>query len=134
MRNGAICHVIEQADQRYTLNDFAHLLPRASPPPCRPRPRSPTNHRLNPALIDAITAELVVHYDGFAKPNGYIAARCPLGHHTIDHAGNHFNFDPVRGCGVCFGRHGTANLRDLCDALGLYPEDYGGIYLSKAHI
>jgi hypothetical protein len=129
-RHNAMCHVVELHDRRYHLHDFDHLLP-PSPLPrvtSRPIPLSVHNPALNPDLIRAVQDELEARYAGFGKRNGYIASRCPLGRHTRDHPAAHFNFDPAGGYGHCFGRHGTANLHELCDALGLDAEDYGGVY------
>jgi hypothetical protein len=116
-------------DRRYVLHDFDHLTPRSLPRvtscPTAIRVHNPA---LNPGLIRAVQDELEARYAGFRKRNGFVASRCPLGRHTRDRPGGHFNFDPILGYGHCFGRHGTANLHELCDALGLDAEDYGGVY------
>src|SRR5688572_23850549 len=125
-----LCTIIEQHDYRYTLSDFDHLLPLStnSYKPYRTKRVRASHKRLNPDVIDAVTAELMGRYDGYSKRNGFVASICPLGHHTSDAAGKHFNFEPQRGYGHCFGKHGTANLLELCDALGIDVDDFGGIY------
>jgi hypothetical protein len=129
-RNNTLCTVIEQHDYRYTLSDFDHLLPlrTAIYQPYRTKRVRASHKQLNPDVIDAVTAELIGRYDGYSKHNGFVASLCPLGHHASDAAGKHFNFEPQRGYGHCFGRHGTANLLELCDALGIDVDDFGGIY------
>ena len=129
-RNNALCTVMEQNDYRYALSDFDHLLPIQVPtykPYYRKQIRA-SRRRLNPDVIQAVTDELAGRFDGYSKRNGYVASLCPLGHHASDAAGKHFNFEPQRGYGHCFGKHGTANLLELCDALGIDVDDFGGIY------
>ena len=48
--------------------------------------------------------------------------------HERDAPGSHFFFNPSLGLGHCFGKHGRLLLTDLCAALSLNPNNYGGIY------
>lgn len=142
-RHNALCHVITMSDKAYTLNDFAHLLPIRNlqsgnaQKPCITVQSLHTVHRkasarsgrtLNPDLIQAVSDRLRQEYAGYVKRNGYIAALCPCGH-AHDRPGQHFNFDPLRGIGVCFGRHRRLLLREICQKLYMYPADYGGIFV-----
>ena len=118
-RNRAPCKILSINDALCTLDDFDV--------PSSKQSRSPGD-TLNPDLIAAVVRVLERDFGGYAKANGYLAARCPLGHHQHDRAGQHFNFDVRRGCGKCFGRHGVANLSALCACLHIDPARYGGIY------
>ena len=82
---------------------------------------------LNPDLIRAVIDRLCASYNGYIKPNGYVASLCPCGH-AHDAPGQHFNFDPLHGVGLCFGRHGRMLLKDICAEIGINPADYGGLY------
>jgi hypothetical protein len=84
-------------------------------------------HDLNPALVKGIAGCLLSEFHGHVKANGYIAALCPCGH-CRDYPGSHFNFDPTRAIGTCFGRHGRLLLKDLCELLRVDPANYGGLY------
>ncbi|MBI5668415.1 MAG: hypothetical protein HZC41_10450 [Chloroflexi bacterium] len=136
---GGLCHVLDLADQHYTLADFEALLPMSDGQ--RRKPEKPyitpqTVHTvhpgrpLNPTLIEVVIHRLCREYGGYRKENGYVAALCPCGH-THDAPGKHFNFDPTHGIGICFGRHGRILLKDLCTILGIQPTDYGGLFESE---
>lgn len=132
-RNNAHCHIIDLNEQRYTLADFAHLDVKPDKPcttvhTVHRNRQSAGNRQLNPRLIQAVTEILYRNYCGYSKSNGYIAALCPCGHQH-DAPGKHFNFDPEHGVGVCFGRHGRLLLKDICTEIGIYPADYGGLFL-----
>jgi hypothetical protein len=86
---------------------------------------------LNPDLIQAVVDQLCSG-GSYWKSNGYLAACCPGGHHH-DRPGMHFNFDPQRGIGHCFGKHGTLLLKDLCGLLGIRPADFGGVFRRQPH-
>jgi hypothetical protein len=130
-RGGALCHLVELNDYHYHLDDFALPAPKTVHPhttvhTLHPSRRGAANG-LNPTLIRVVTETLLDRYEGYAKPNGYIASLCPCGH-VHDQPGSHFNFDPARGVGRCFGRHGRLLLKELCQALSIDPKTYGGYY------
>jgi len=144
-RANAPCRLIDLTIRRYTLADFEHLLTKRDwQKSKRQKPystvqtlhtihrngRSSAARQLNPDLIRAVTNRLCADYAGYVKPNGYVAALCPCGH-THDAPGQHFNFDPSHGVGLCFGRHGRLLLRDLCQALDIHSADYGGIFVQS---
>lgn len=119
-----LCRLMRlEPDRRYTLNAF----PRAEPSESD-RQRSTSRRVLNPDLIVAVCSVLIRDYAAYARPNGWIAALCPL-HHTHDEPGKHFNFNVELGMGHCFGRHGRLLLKDLCGVLGIDPAAYGGILI-----
>ncbi len=109
------CYILEsQPERRYTLDDFAHYLPRQREVQPLPLP----NGEYLDDLARAIASVLVAEYDGCLKANGWIAARCPAGH-SSDRPGKHFFFNEALHLGHCFGRHGRLLLKDL--ALLLAP-------------
>ncbi len=130
-RGGALCHIVELNDYRYDLDDFALPAPKTVQPYTTVHTLHPSRrgagNGLNPTLIRVVTETLVDRYEGYAKPNRYIASLCPRGH-VHDKPGSHFNFDPARGVGRCFGRHGQLLLKELCQALSIDPKTYGGYY------
>lgn len=115
-RSGALCRIIALSpERRYALSDFPVVNP------ARQRPKTSfsvphTHARVNRDLLHAVVDRLCAEFRGYVKANGYIAALCPCGH-CRDYPGSHFNFDPVRGIGMCFGRHGRLLLKDLCVAM-----------------
>ncbi len=131
-RGGALCHVIETSNRRYSLSEFRSFIPTTSRPPAK-RPTVAASHHtggrsLNPQLIQAVTAVLYRNYAAREqRRSGWVAALCPCGH-TRDSPGAHFFFNPAIGCGRCHGRHGTLRLSDLCSILGIDAASYGGIY------
>jgi hypothetical protein len=135
---GGWCRVIDLAHHRFALMDFEILLPVGDlPSEKRKKPyttvqtvHASPHKRLNPALVEAVVNRLCRDYEGYLKDNGYLASLCPCGHQH-DAPGKHFNFDLVRGFGVCFGRHGRLLLRDLCSLLHVDPAAYGGFYSRK---
>ena len=108
---GKLCVIKQHQPERvYTLQDFSRFAiarQRPTPPPPNARP-----------TIERVTEHLLYAYDGYMKPNGWMAARCPL-EHCRDRPGMHFNFHPEFGVGHCFGRHGSLSLGELCDVLGI---------------
>lgn len=82
---------------------------------------------VNTDLLHAVIDCLRTEFGGYVKANGYIAALCPYGH-CRDYPGSHFNFDPLRGIGMCFGRHGRLRIEDLCAELGIEIALYGGFF------
>ncbi len=119
-RNGAYCDLLDlQPERRYRLEDFIVF---TSPPTTRPRfsglhPSSISMDRWK-SISDEIVACLLNEYDGFLKPNGWIAALCPCGHRR-DSPGAHFGFNPQTGNGFCFGRHGCLSLPLMCALLNV---------------
>jgi hypothetical protein len=129
-RAGALCHVVEfYPDRRYSLSAFTGFAVAIQRPKerCKDFSRLTFSHNLNPALVKGIADRLLSDYRGHIKANGYIAALCPCGH-CRDYPGSHFNFDPSRAIGTCFGRHGRLLLKDLCELLRFDPVSYGGVY------
>jgi hypothetical protein len=127
-RGGAVCRLIDHhPDRRYPLQEFATYI-RQSPRKTR---IYPVRHNLNPALVARVVHILRAEYGGRDSPSGWIAALCPAGHRH-DYPGSHFYFNPMRGMGHCFGRHGRLLLRDLCPLLGIDPAAYGGLYLTDS--
>lgn len=131
-RGGALCHVIETSNRRYSLSEFRSFIPTPFRPPAR-RPTVAASHHtgsrsLNPQLIQAVAAVLYRNYAAREqRRSGWLAALCPCGH-TRDSPGAHFFFNPTIGCGRCHGRHGTLRLTDLCSILGIDAAVYGGVY------
>jgi hypothetical protein len=126
-RNGASCRIIAlDPERRYTLSDFPTLKPACK----RSKISSSASHtheRINSDLLHAVADCLCAEFRGYVKANGYIAALCPCGH-CRDYPGSHFNFDPVHGIGMCFGRHGRLLLKDLCSMLRIEIALYGGFF------
>jgi hypothetical protein len=127
-RGRAICHLIDHhPDRRYSLYTFNKYVS-----PKQHQTRSyPVRHDLNPVLINRVVHVLRAEYGGRNSPGGWIAALCPAGHRH-DYPGSHFYFNPVRGMGHCFGRHGRLLLRDLCPLLDIDSTAYGGFYLTNS--
>ncbi len=124
-RNRALCRIVEINQRRYRPENFKL-------PPEKPIKPFTTLHalhgnRLNPVLIQVVTDILYQEYSGFERRNGWLGAICPAGHRR-DAPGKHFSFKPGIGLGVCQGRHGRLLLKDLCQILNLFPNDYGGLY------
>lgn len=125
-RGGALCRILHLEDNICTLDDFPEPQRTLSGPP--PQNIIRTHGRLNPALIQAVTDVLYARYGAFRRDNSaWIGALCPYGH-AQDHPGAHFYWNPSIGLGHCFGRHHNLRLRELCEVLGLHPQDYGGVY------
>lgn len=127
-RNRAVCRIVDcHPERRYTLSNFplieatrpTHRTAYAVPPAAR----GSLNSNLVQAVIDCLCSE----FRGYVKANGYIAALCPCGH-CQDFPGSHFNLDPARGIGTCFGRHGRLLIKDLCALLRIDPVQHGGFY------
>jgi hypothetical protein len=132
IRAGALCHLIDlYPDRRYQLADFAEFAAALPMQRLKSRPqdfsRLTFSHTINPTLVRGVVECLLSEFQGYVKPNGYIASLCPCGH-CHDHPGAHFNFDPSRACSMCFGRHGRLLLKDLCELLRLDPVSFGGLY------
>ncbi len=107
--NSAWCHLLDYHPERaYCLDDF---LPYAPDPP-RPHPPACAYQSTSDDLVQAITDTLYQRYGAYLKPNGWIAAECPVSH-CRDFPGKHFNWNPALKMGRCFGRHGRLLLRDL---------------------
>ena len=123
-RNGALCRIEEIHDWRCVPDDFNWLLQKS-------HQSAPTTFShstsLNPVLIHAVTDILYRDYRGFDRRNGWIGSLCPL-QHKRDRPGQHFSFNPSIGLGKCLGRHNFLILKDLCAALNINPQDYGGLY------
>jgi hypothetical protein len=127
-RGGAVCRLIDHhPDRRYPLQAFAAYVRQS---PCKTR-TYPVQHDLNPALIARVVHILRTESGRRDSPGGWIAALCPAGHRR-DYPGSHFYFNPTRGMGHCFGKHGRLLLRDLCPLLGIAPAAYGGFYLTDS--
>jgi hypothetical protein len=119
-RGGARCQILDfHPERRYSLADFAVFKPS---PPVRPGFNgfhfSPIPAGRRQIACDEVAACLLNHYGGFVKPNGWIAALCPCGHHR-DWPGAHFGFNPQTGGSFCFGRHGFWPLPAMCTLLNL---------------
>jgi hypothetical protein len=106
-------------ERLYNLDEFRPFIPRPLIYPYR--------HRMNPIwtpddqrqlLIDAVTGAVIHLLDGHYRPNGFIAARCPLPH-LKDRPGMHFSYQPDSGWGYCFGKHGKFSLAELGRLLGI---------------
>ncbi len=134
------CTILESHPRHYALDTLERSLPTeaiVTHQPAKPfstlqtlhtlQRREPPSTTLNPDLIQVVADHLRQHYNGYLKPNGYLAACCPCGHHH-DAPGQHFNFDIHRGIGHCFGKHGRLLLKDLCTQLRIDPQTYGGLY------
>jgi hypothetical protein len=131
-RAGALCHVVELwPDRRYSLTDFAGFTAASPAQRGKDRPKDFSSlafsRDMNRALVSGVVECLVSEFQGYVKPNGYIASLCPCGH-CHDQPGAHFNFDPSRACALCFGRHGRLLMKDLCQLLHVDPASYGGLY------
>jgi len=116
-RGGAFCRIVEyHPESHYALSDF---VPFSQPTHGALRSHnhiSSSYHsfddRPNKALVHEVIQRLMAEYGGYMKSNGWLAALCPCGH-MQDRPGQHFGFNPQRGVGVCFGRHGGLPLNVL---------------------
>jgi hypothetical protein len=108
------CELLElNTHCRYTLADFS---PYALALPLPSAYSAPSATGL--PIASQIMTCLQQHYGGYLKPNGWLAARCPLGHQH-DYPGCHFNFHLNSTYAYCFGRHKHIRLNDLCSVLGI---------------
>lgn len=114
------CTLLElHSERRYNIQQFQQCLPARQRKASPVRPLSvfskyPDDQR----LVEAITQTLYREYQAFQKPNGWIAALCPLPHQR-DYPGSHFSWNPTLRMGHCFGKHGRLLLRDLRSLLHL---------------
>jgi hypothetical protein len=100
-------------ERLYNLDEFRPFIPRPLIYPYR--------RRINPIWT------LDDHY----RPNGFIAARCPLPH-LKDRPGMHFSYRPDSGWGYCFGKHGKFSLTELGRLLGIPFEAHQGDEVSAS--
>ncbi len=125
-RESVLCRLVQHhPDYRYPLAAFARYVRDAE----RQVKAHQSHHasyqgdfsahgKANQAVIDAVTDAVMHQLDGHWKPNGFIAARCPYCHNR-DRPGMHFSYQPARGWGYCFGKHGKVSLTELCDRFGV---------------
>lgn len=129
-RNNTLCQVIVLRDVRYTLADFGSLtacraVQQTAPPTAATARSAPTRHTLNQALLDAV-AERLIH-QGYRRSGDWLSGPCLFPQHHR-HGDQHpsFGFNTCSGYGHCY-KCGSLLLKDLCQTLGLYPADYGGL-------
>ncbi len=123
-----MCHLIDLNERRYSLTDFAPLLPVSQSSKRTEYPRSVTSavpYAPNADLVMQVTDELIRRG---CKPRGeWLNGACPFPerHRNADqHASFGFNMRSAYGfCHVC----GTMLLKDLCAALNVRPSDHGGM-------
>lgn len=129
-RNNALCEVMVLRDVRYTLADFSPLMAyravqRTAPPTASTARSVPTRDTLNPALLDAVTETLI--RQGYRRSGDWLSGPCLFPKHHR-HGDQHpsFGFNMRSGYANCY-RCGSLLLKDLCQTLGIYPVDYGGL-------
>ncbi len=110
-RSGAVCHLIDLSQQRYSFDDFTGLLPK----PQRVRPSSP--FALNPTSIAHLSDSLL--RQGFKRRGDWLNGACPYPerHKHADHRPS-FGFNTRTGYGYCHVC-GSMLLKDLCVVLNL---------------
>lgn len=127
-RHQAMCHLVDLSEQRYSLTDFARLLPVSQSSKQTEYPRSVTSgvpYTPNADLVMRVTEELIRRG---CKPRGeWLNGICPFPerHKQGDqHPSFGFNTRSAYGfCHVC----GTLLLKDLCAALNVRPSDHNGM-------
>ncbi len=110
-RAGAVCHLIDLSEWRYSFADFTGLLPK----PHRVRPSSP--FALNPTSIAHLSHSLL--RQGYQRRGDWLNGACPYPerHKHADHRPS-FGFNTRTGYGYCHVC-GSMLLKDLCAVLHL---------------
>jgi len=127
-RHHALCHLVDLNERRYSLTDFAPLLPVSKSSKRTEYPRSVTSavpYIPNADLVARVTEELIRRG---CKPRGeWLNGVCPFPQrhkHDDQHPSFGFNTRSAYGfCHVC----GTLLLKDLCAALNLRPSDHNSM-------
>lgn len=130
-RDNALCRLLSLQDSYYSLEDFDELVPHLTPRRnAKPSPqavvrRSASGSALNPHLIVAVTQILV--QQGYHRSGDWLSGPC-LYPHRHQHNDRHtsFGFNTRSAYGSCF-RCGSFLLKEVCLALDIHPEDYGGL-------
>src|SRR5690606_1131762 len=134
-RDNALCQIVEMKDSYHNIEAFAPLLPRQTtkPPAAPPRRRlfqRATSNTLNPAVLQAVTDQLIGM--GYVQQGNWLSGPCLYpAHHQHGDVHHSFGFNVVSGYANCF-RCGSMLLKDICIILGIHPADYGGLYVSSS--
>jgi len=129
-RDNALCRVVQMNEQRYTPDDFTHLLPKPRSPPNRHRSEhkpSLASGKLNPALVQAVAQRLAGM--GYVQRGDWLCGPC-LHPQRHAHADQHpsFGFNVRSGYGNCYVC-GSILLKDICDTLNIHTAAYGSIFV-----
>jgi len=136
-RNNALCHVIALNDNRYPIDIFTSLIPQPKPkPPRLPLPRHNTrqssSRALNPDLIQAVSNTLIGI--GYVQRGDWLCGPCLYPeNHTHDDQHHSFGFNVRSGYGHCFKCHSIL-LKDICNRINIYPNNYGGLYQKESRV
>ncbi len=90
-----------------------------------PRTMPPISNDLNPRVIEALAR----HFEnsGYRRYGEWLHGPCVYpGNHKNGDRHPSFGFNTQSGYGYCF-KCGTMLAKDLCHALGIHPEGYGGL-------
>lgn len=130
-RDNALCRLLVLQDLHYSLDDFDELVQRLTPQRnAKPSTQvvvrcSASGSALNPALIAAVTQILV--QQGYHRSGDWLSGPCLYPHrHQHNDCHTSFGFNTRSAYGSCF-RCGSFLLKDVCLALDIHPEDYGGL-------
>jgi hypothetical protein len=129
------CDILQVKDLQAVV-EWIDSFKKASPMPhshWQP-PRHLPAHRgdLNPRLLE----ELARHFTGLGyKAYGdWLHGRCVYpGNHKNGDRHPSFGFNTQTGYGYCF-KCGTMLAKDLCTALGIRPDDYGGLIARQEYL
>ena len=131
-RDNELCRIIQMHDTYYSVEAFAPLLPRPTAKPqvapfrCTTFQRAPSN-TLNPAVLRAVSDQLIGM--GYVQQGDWLSGSCLYpAHHQHGDVHHSFGFNTVSGYGHCF-RCGSILLKDICTEIGIYPADYGGLFV-----
>jgi hypothetical protein len=121
-----LCRIVQHhPDWRYPLSAFSRYVRNMERQANRYREDATSyvqhtweHDEAHQAAIDSVTEAVIHQLDGYWKPNGFIAARCPYCHGR-DRPGMHFSYHPASGWGYCFGKHGKISLNELREMFGL---------------
>lgn len=140
-KNGAMCSVLMESREEYTLDDFLAYLVFTSPIKAKPakrqamrrhRPKSTSytssSQTLNVTLSQAVLAELEQRYGATSAGNGWYACYCPFGHKRDHRPGDHAYYHPDKGLFNCFGRHGQHLIHSVARQINVDVNALGGIY------
>lgn len=119
-RNGAHCHLLELTDDRYSLRDFAPLMPQ--PPPERRRKQQCLSSNSSLANLKSRIATDLINL-GYIRRGDWLNGHCllPHRHKHFDHHPS-FGFNLRTGYGHCYVC-GTLSARDVGEALAVLLTD-----------